>query len=84
MYQKILKCKIRFGGFKLTMSSTGVIDVEVVGEALATKDITNNNVGDDEVLRTPDSGYSSISTPSSRLIHHLIFDNDKIVNFIGT
>ena len=48
------------------MSTAGVIDVEVVGEALATKNITNNNNGDDEVLRTPDSGYSSISTPSSR------------------
>ena len=68
MYQKklIYKIKLKCCGITFTMSTAGVIDVEVVGEALATKNITNNNNGDDEVLRTPDSGYSSISTPSSR------------------
>ena len=68
MYQKKLNYKIKLEccGITFTMSTAGVIDVEVVGEALATKNITNNNNGDDEVLRTPDSGYSSISTPSSR------------------
>ena len=47
------------------MTAEGVlVDVKVVGEGLGVGD-TNGSV--EEEVRTPDSGYSSVSSHSSRL-----------------